>query len=155
MSGRLTLLQRLRRDRSGAGAVEFALVAPILFSVLIGVAQLGILFFANAGLHNAVAEGARHATIYPLKPNSELQALMTQKRFGLNPVRIVGPTITHWPDVDNDGVPDEDAPAPTYADISMSYTVPLNFVFFEVEPITLTETRRIYTQPAFEEEEEE
>lgn len=153
MIGRL--LERLRRSKDGAGAVEFALVAPILFTFLVGISQLGMLFFANAGLHNALAEGARLATVYPLPPNAEIQALMTQKRFGLDPARIVGPTITHWPDADADGVPDDDPPAPTYADITISYTVPLNFIFFEAAPVTISETRRIFTQPEEEDEEEE
>ncbi len=35
-----------------------------------GIAPLGLLFFANAGLHNALAEGARHATLFP-RPTPE------------------------------------------------------------------------------------
>ena len=154
MSRRFSLLKRLRRDGRGAGAVEFALVAPILFTFLVGISQLGILFFANAGLHNAIAEGARFATIFPLPPDEEIQALMTQKRFGLNPEHLTGPTITHGPDDDDDGVPDEDPVGPTFAEIEMRYEVPLNFIFFEVEPITLSETRVVYTQPGEAEEEE-
>ena len=34
-----------------------------------------------------------------------------------------------------------------YADIEMRYSVPLDFIFFRTPPVTLTETRRVFTQP--------
>jgi hypothetical protein len=34
-----------------------------------------------------------------------------------------------------------------YADISMSYQVPLDFVFFTTPPVTLTGSRRAFVQP--------
>ena len=45
-------------------------------------------------------------------------------------------------------MPDPDATEATYADITIGYEMPLNFIFFEVEPVTLSHTRRVYTQPA-------
>lgn len=131
-------LWSLGRDRRGVGAVEFALAAPVLFAVVIGVAQLGILFFANAGLHNAVAEGARLATIFPRPTDEEITAAIMDSRFGMQRANIVAdPEIVHG--TDGNGY--------TYADISLSYRVPLNFIFFETPPITLSESRRVFTQP--------
>ena len=129
----------LGRDNRGAGAVEFALAAPVLFLVIIGVAQLGILFFASAGLQNAVAEGARLAMIYPRPSDEEIADAVLDSRFGMKSAHIIGdPAIVHG--TDENGF--------TYADISLSYTVPLDFIFFEIDPITLTERRRVFTQPA-------
>ncbi|MEA3033397.1 MAG: TadE-like protein, partial [Sphingomonadales bacterium] len=50
----MSRIRKLRRNEDGAGAVEFALVAPALLGFIIGLTQLGMLFFANADLHNAV-----------------------------------------------------------------------------------------------------
>lgn len=127
----------LRRDQRGAAAVEFALIAPALLTFIVGIAQLGTLFMANAGLRNAVAEGARLAAVFPMPEDDEILTRIDEREFGLRADLITEPTITHGTDAN--GVP--------YADISMSYAVPLNFIFFETPPVTLTETRRVFTQP--------
>jgi Flp pilus assembly protein TadG len=129
-------VRKLRRDARGAAAIEFALVAPALILFIIGIAQIGILFMANAGLTHAVAEGARLATIFPRPTDAEIRAQIADSRFGLNPANLSTPTITHGT---QDGA--------SYADISASYTVPIDFIFFTLPPLTLTETRRAYVQP--------
>ena len=130
MSG---LWTRIRRDRKGGAAAEFAIISPVLIGALVGLAQLGILFFANAGLSNAVAEGARYATIYPRPSNTQIQARISAQRFGLNPTYLTTPTIT----------PGTSSGA-NYLEISMSYNVPLDFIFFDGPTVTLTKTRRAY-----------
>ena len=85
----------LGRDRRGATAVEFALIAPVLIAFLLGVAQLGVLFFANAGLQNALAEGARLATIFPRPSEAAVAAKITQQRFGLDPARLTDPSFAY------------------------------------------------------------
>lgn len=134
----MTRRASLRRDQRGAGIVEFALAAPLLFLTIIGIAQLGILFFANAGLSHAVAEGARLAAIFPRPADDEVADAILQSEFGLNNADLIGdPEIVHG----------TDANGFTYADISLSYTVPINFIFFETPPVTLMENRRVFTQP--------
>lgn len=44
--------------------VEFALIAPILIIIVIGIIELGILLSAYVGLSNSAREGARAAAIY-------------------------------------------------------------------------------------------
>jgi Flp pilus assembly protein TadG len=129
MNGRHSIV----RDRRGVSALEFALAAPILILFLIGIAQLGILFAANAGLQHAVDEGARYATVYPYPSDTGVIAVINQKKFFLDAANISGPTLTHG--VSN-GV--------SYVDIAMSYDVPLNFAFFTAPPIRLNHTRRAY-----------
>jgi Flp pilus assembly protein TadG len=133
--------RKLRRDARGAAAIEFALVAPALIVFIVGIAQLGVLFMANAGLTHAVAEGARFATIFKRDTgtgptDAEIRARIADSRFGLNPANLSTPTITHGTD---DGA--------NYAEISASYDVPLDFIFFTLPPVTLTETRRAFIQP--------
>jgi Flp pilus assembly protein TadG len=51
--------RRLTGDRSGASAVEFALVAPILLLLAVGMAQFGIVLNQYIMLTEAVRDGAR------------------------------------------------------------------------------------------------
>ena len=133
----MRLLERLRLSERGAAALEFAIAAPALILMIIGIGQLGILFLANAGLRNAVAEGARFATIYPRPTDEEIIERITNSEFGLVPANMTTPVLT--PGVDGGA---------NYVEITVSYTVPLNFIFFTAPPVTLTETRRAYVDPA-------
>jgi Flp pilus assembly protein TadG len=123
----------LIQNERGASAVEFAIAVPVLLVLIIGIIQLGILFMANAGLQQAVEEGARFATIFPNPDDSAIIARVNEKRFGLDAANVTGPSVTHGT---SNGV--------TYVDVTMSYSAPLNFVFFETDPVTLSHTRRAY-----------
>lgn len=52
---------------AGASAVEFALVMPVLFLLLFGIIDYGLLFFDSIGLRQGAREGARQAVVqqYP------------------------------------------------------------------------------------------
>ncbi len=132
----IRLSKKLKSSATGAAAVEFAILAPVLILVIVGIAQLGILFLSNAGLRSAVAEGARYATIFPRPTDSQIRQRISDARFGLNPARLSTPTIVY-------GVAD----GANYADITVSYSVPLDFIFFNLPPVTLTESRRAFIQP--------
>ena len=123
----------LRRRRDGIAAVEFALAVPLLVMLLAGIAQLGALFAANAGLQQAVGEGARLATIWPQPTDSVITARVRSAAFSLNSTYLDAPVVTHGT---SNGV--------SYVDISLTYRPPLKFVFFTVPAITMTRTRRAY-----------
>ena len=53
-----------RRDGGGQAVTEFALIAPILFLLLFGVVQLGLLFAGQNGLVNGVRDAARRAVTW-------------------------------------------------------------------------------------------
>jgi APA family basic amino acid/polyamine antiporter len=46
-------LVSFRRDQSGVGALEFALIAPALLGMLVGITQLGALYFARSAATSA------------------------------------------------------------------------------------------------------
>ena len=52
-------LRRLRRDRNGSAAVEFALVAPMFFALLFAIIETGFMFFAGQVLENAAIDSGR------------------------------------------------------------------------------------------------
>ncbi len=51
-------LSRLRAD-DGASAIEFGLIAPVLFLLVLGVMQFGLIFMNVIQVEHAAAEGAR------------------------------------------------------------------------------------------------
>ena len=126
-----------RLGERGAALIEFALALPILLGFIIGAVQLGLLFFAHADLRNAVAAGARHASIYPRPGDDAVIATINANLSSLEADLVDGPTIVRA----------TDANGRTYADIEMSYSVPLDFIVYRTPPVTLTETRRVFTQP--------
>ena len=52
--------RRLRKNREGAAAVEFALIVPVLAALLLGVFDLGQIVFDRTDLHSAVRSGAQY-----------------------------------------------------------------------------------------------
>jgi Flp pilus assembly protein TadG len=128
---------RILRDSRGLGAVEFAIIAPALFAIIIGITQLGVLYFANADLRNAVAAGARYASIFP-RPSTDAIKERTSKQLAhLQGSRLTAPKVTYA----------TDARGYDYAEIELTYSVPLNFVVSS-PAVTLKETRRVFLQPA-------
>ena len=130
--------QPLLRDARGLGTIEFALLAPVMFALFIGIFQLGTLYFANADLRNAVAHGARYASIYPRPSTDAVKTRVSARVVKLDRSKITGPDITYG----------RDANGYDYAEIEMRYAVPLNFVFFSTPAVTLVDKRRVFLQPA-------
>lgn len=66
MNPRTTLarLRSLRRDEQGAEAVEFAVIGPLLFFVLIGIVYTLLLFAAQLSAAYSATTGARYAAIF-------------------------------------------------------------------------------------------
>lgn len=52
---------RSRHGQRGASAVEFAIVAPLVFFLLFAIIDLCVLFWVNLTMQHAVREGARYA----------------------------------------------------------------------------------------------
>lgn len=57
------LRTRMRRAEGGAAAVEFALVAGILFLIVFGIIQYGFYFSDTLSTRQGVREGARQAVV--------------------------------------------------------------------------------------------
>jgi Flp pilus assembly protein TadG len=50
---------RFARDRRGATAVEFALVAPVFFALVFSIIEAGYFFFVNSAVDQAAAKAGR------------------------------------------------------------------------------------------------
>jgi hypothetical protein len=132
----MMLKRLLRRDNKGIGAVEFALIAPVLISFVIGISQMGKLFFANADMKNALAHGARVASVWPVPNDAAIIAEVNDRiarTSGLSKAQV---TIVRG----------EDGNDNEFVKITMKYNVPLEFIFFNVGPVELEDSRQVFTQ---------
>ncbi len=59
----MPMLARFRRDRSGASALEFALLAPVFLAILAGVVDVGTLLHTKYRLNAAVAAGSNYTLV--------------------------------------------------------------------------------------------
>jgi Flp pilus assembly protein TadG len=73
--GQAGLLSRLTGDQQGVSILEFALVAPLLFTMTIGAIDVGRMFYVRHGLEYATEEAARY---FMLNPSAATSAVTTQ-----------------------------------------------------------------------------
>ena len=124
----------LRRDQSGAAALEFALTVPVLIMMIWGIFQIGLLFWANAGLQHALGEGARYTTLYPAPTDAQIRTRISSKVFGTRSGTLSTPSVT--------------TPASSVCTncrlLSVTYTVTPNFLFLNLPAVTMTRTKQVY-----------
>jgi Flp pilus assembly protein TadG len=71
---------RRRRSESGAAALEFALVSPLLFALLFGIIAYGYMLSFRQGISQGAAEGARAAAVEFNSANQSTAALAALNR---------------------------------------------------------------------------
>ena len=136
--------RQLRRDEQGAAMVEFAFAFPVLIMFIWGISQFGMIMAADAGIQNALGEGARMATLYPKPATADIKTKMTNSLFGqfLGSYTIPDPVITDVNRTDPDTK--EVTRIGQYMDLSITYTVTPNFLFFNGPQITMPRSKRVY-----------
>ena len=72
-----------RARHRGQALVEFALIIPILLSVLVIAIDFGRLFYLNIGINNGAREGAAYGADHPLSPTPEI-ATRVRQELGLS-----------------------------------------------------------------------
>lgn len=126
----MSRLGSLIRDIRGAAIIEFAIILPVLVLFVYGIFVVGQLFQANAGMQHALGEGARYATLYPTPTDAQIQGRVSSKVFGVGSGTF---TVA--------------APAngTRYKDLSVTYSMPMDFLLFTGPTVTITRTKRVYT----------
>jgi Flp pilus assembly protein TadG len=127
----LARFSALARDKSGSAAMEFVIAVPILVMMIWGIFQIAIVLMANAGMQNALGQGARLATVYPTPTDTQIQSKITSGKFGLGNGTWDTPTIT------------TNSAAKTKT-ISVAYHQPTNFLFFSGPTVNLTASKVVY-----------
>lgn len=82
---RSPVLRRHRQEdrQRGAAAVEFAIIVPLLLSMLLGVIDFGVAYSDNISLQAAAREGARQGIT-----NGDIIASVTAAKGNLDPSKI-------------------------------------------------------------------
>ncbi|MCB2047159.1 MAG: pilus assembly protein [Novosphingobium sp.] len=75
---RFSLFSALRRDSQGAAAVEFALVAPMLLTLLFGVMMIGIHMQAYNAVRSAAFDTERYTVVEYQRENKMLPVQIQQ-----------------------------------------------------------------------------
>ncbi len=91
--GRLCGRGSALRNRRGVAALEFALVAPALFLLTIGIIDVGRMMWTASSLGHAAREGARYATVHAaesVEPASDatVEAFVADRVFGIDPANL-------------------------------------------------------------------
>ena len=132
----------LRCNERGAAALEFAIAAPILVGFIYGIAQVGMLAEASAGMQHGLGEGARHATLCVnltatgcgVPTNTAISNKVTSSVYGTTRGTLGALIITDGPG----GV------GGAYKDLSLTYTQQTDFLFFQGPNVTITRTKRVF-----------
>lgn len=80
-----------RRDERGASAVEFALVAPLLFVVMFGILQYGYHYWALETAAATAREAARHYAVGAGQTCTQTEAQSRAGTAALGPVTVSAP----------------------------------------------------------------
>ena len=110
----MSILRRRKRNRRGAAAVEFAIVAPMFFLMLFGMIEFGRMLMVQQLLTNATREGARYAVLEG-STEAEVENLVVDY-LGKTMVTIDANDITVDPDPEV-----ADAGAPISVSVTVSY----------------------------------
>ena len=90
---------RQRSDRRGVVAIEFALVAPVFFALILGIIEFGRMLMVQEILVNAAREGAR-AAIQPNETDAQTAGVVStyMSAAGISGyTEAVSPTLASGP----------------------------------------------------------
>lgn len=107
----------LARDVSGATAVEFAMVAPVLFTCIVGMLTLGMAYYEGATIQWSLERTLRAAMIDPDVTGAQIETALRER------LETIGS-----PDIDFSYVVDHSGSVPV-AVATANYAVPLRVPF--------------------------
>lgn len=123
-------LSRLWADDTGATIVEIAFALPVFLTFIWAVVQLGLVFRANAGIQNALGEGARFATLFPTPADSDITARMMATVDGIGPGTFTPTLVSNT--------------TQRYRDLTVTYSQPTDLIMFRGPTIVITRRKRVW-----------
>jgi len=136
-------LSNLRRDRSGAVIVEFAIVAPFFLAMLCGVLQMGLVMWSYNSMRGIAADTARFAMIeFQKKKNALTESDIQDKAVAIAVNSPYGFAIDNFdPHVTK---PASDIAGMTKFQLTITYTPPTALDFTGITAPAMSITRAIY-----------
>ncbi len=142
-------LRTLRRDERGAAVVEMAIALPVLVLFIWGLVQIGLALHASAGMQHGLGEAARLGTLCfnpdpdtgcETPTDAQIRTRVTEKVFGTS-----NGVLSTLQIVDTNSTPGGGAtPVLLYKTLTLTYSQPMNFLFFPGPTITLSRSKRLY-----------
>lgn len=130
----------LLRDERGASMVEMAFALPIMILAVYGIFVGAMIFQANAGMQHALGEGARLATIFPVRDNDAIKAEMDAKVFGTSQ-GVFTASVSDGAASDNCDAP---ADVTNVKTLRVTYKQPVNLLFFQAPDVSLSRCKTVY-----------
>jgi Flp pilus assembly protein TadG len=75
-------LKRLLGDRTGVSAIEFGILAPVLFTLLLGTLDFARMFYIRQGMENATEQALRYYMLNPAALQSDVTTQLTTAMVG-------------------------------------------------------------------------
>lgn len=131
----------LVRDERGATVLEFAFALPVLVVMIWMITQLGFILRANAGIQQALGEGARYATLC-LNPSilgctpptpAQIKARMEAAVGGAE----LGTFAASTPTSGTSG-------GASYYDLRVTYSMPTSLLLFPGPTVVLGKSKRVW-----------
>jgi hypothetical protein len=126
-------MSRVLRHDEAASTVEFALVAPLLFLLLVGILDLGRAVNAFVTVSNAAREGSHYAILHPTAAPAAIASAVRARVVPLDETQVVvsssyysGSTFAPWP---LGGIP-ASSPAPSAVPVRVSVCYPWSAATF-------------------------
>ena len=137
--------KRQARDERGGTLVEFALVSPIMLTLLFGVIQVGLHVQNANAVRNLAADGARAAVVEYQRGNSlsanqiaaEIRARGVGPKYNLNLDRL---DVVVTEEASRIGGVDE-------MSIAISYDMPNYLAFVDLSDLTIEYERPVFLLP--------
>lgn len=133
--------RRLRTDEDGSTVVELAFALPIFIVMVYMVIQLGEVYFAVAGMQQALGQGARYATLcLPTSTGcnspsaSQIKTMVSDNVFGTG----TGQFTVENPVSGTAGTS-------KYYDLTVDYTQSTSLLLFPGPTITVSRSKRVWT----------
>lgn len=114
-----------RRQESGAVAVEFALILPLLLILVLGIIQYGMYFFARQGGSDVARDAARRAAVSDPATCTEFRTMV---RDNIDDVTGSGSTAT----ITRTYTPHPANPNPSQVQVGDTVTVTVSFTSFDL-----------------------
>jgi Flp pilus assembly protein TadG len=141
--------QRLRADRTGASAMEFALIAPLIFVMMLGVMQIGLWMHGFNGMRAVAAETSRYVTVEYQKGNPNNLTNYDMAKWARDEARqsayiLAGGTVSTA--VTDDAT--QDITGVTKKTLTVNYQLTSFLGMIGIDALNLTFTRPIFVKQA-------
>ena len=127
-------MRRLRiamRDEWGVSVVEFALVAPVLLLILVGILDLGRAVNAYVTVSNAAREGSHYLAVHATAAPSAIASAVHERVVPLDPAQVTvtasyfnGSSFQAWPASPTSN------PSPAYTPVRVTVSYPWSAATF-------------------------